>query len=340
MAPRSVNTIARTLIQTVVRQKLNSIKSDPERSLRNLVDMGLSFAGNGAQKRFLQQAQHALQDENSAYYRIIYDMALHVDTEHLMGFGMNLGYNSLTAGARMIRRLESERGYDIPWCLTLLIDRKGYAAHEADYTSLIEQGKKLGIYTYLLIAPELPVGLFTLLRQQRDCAFLLLTTAGELTGDVVDSIAQLYNVMPVVRFGEGAEEICDAMRRREMLYSVFLPYNRGEAEHISGDGDVLDIEQFHAPLTLFVARTAPEGGKASPFYRRIIAARDDLHVQTIPVELWEDLRFIDGVISPRPSHSIAFDAACQLLDDNGAPVEGVSFAGQPLEEILAACADQ
>ena len=118
MSPRSVNTIARTLIQTVVRQKLNAIKSDPERSLRNLVDMGLSFAVGGEQKRFLQQAQHALQDENSAYYRIIYDMALHVDTEHLMGFGMNLGYNSLTAGARTIRRLESECGYDIPWCLT------------------------------------------------------------------------------------------------------------------------------------------------------------------------------------------------------------------------------
>lgn len=53
MSPRSVNTIARTLIQTVVRQKLNAIKSDPERSLRNLVDMGLSFAvGGGAEALF------------------------------------------------------------------------------------------------------------------------------------------------------------------------------------------------------------------------------------------------------------------------------------------------
>lgn len=51
MSPRSVNTIARTLIQTVVRQKLNAIKSDPERSLRNLVDMGLSFAAGSEQKR-------------------------------------------------------------------------------------------------------------------------------------------------------------------------------------------------------------------------------------------------------------------------------------------------
>lgn len=247
-------------------QKLNAIKSDPERSLRNLVDMGLSFAAGSEQKRFLQQAQRTLQDENSAYYRIIYDMVLHVDTEHLMGFGMNLGYNSLTAGARTIRRLESECGYDIPWCLTLAIDRKGYTAHESDYTNLIEQGKRLGIYTYLIIAPELPVGLFTLLRQQKDCAFLLFTSPDELTGDVIDTMAQLYHVMPVVRFGDGAEEVCDAMRRREMLYSVFLPYHSEESENISSDGDVLDIEQFHAPLTIFMSYTAPEKGQPQPFY--------------------------------------------------------------------------
>lgn len=265
MSPRSVNTIARTLIQTVVRQKLNAIKSDPERSLRNLVDMGLSFAAGSEQKRFLQQAQRTLQNENSAYYRIIYDMALHVDTEHLMGFGMNLGYNSLTAGARTIRRLEVERGYDIPWCLTLVIDRKGYAAHEADYISLIEQGKRLGIYTYLIIAPELPVGLFTLLRQQKDCAFLLFTSPDELTGDVIDTMAQLYHVMPVVRFGDGAEEVCDAMRRREMLYSVFLPYHSEKSENIFSDGDVLDIEQFHAPLTIFISYTARKRANHHPF---------------------------------------------------------------------------
>ena len=75
------------------------------------------------------------------------------------------------------------------------------------------------------------------------------------------------------------------MRRREMLYSVFLPYHSEESENIFSDGDVLDIEQFHAPLTIFMSYTAPEKGQSSPFYRRIIAARNDLHTQTIPVEL-------------------------------------------------------
>ena len=114
MQNRSVNTIARTLIQTVVRQKLTAIKNDPERSLRSLVDMGLNFAGGSEQQHILQLAQQTLQDESSAYYRIIYDMALHINTDHLLGFGMNFGYNSLTAGARHIRRLETESSCDIP----------------------------------------------------------------------------------------------------------------------------------------------------------------------------------------------------------------------------------
>ena len=57
MQNRSVNTIARTLIQTVVRQKLTAIKNDPERSLRSLVDMGLNFAGGSEQQHILQLAQ-------------------------------------------------------------------------------------------------------------------------------------------------------------------------------------------------------------------------------------------------------------------------------------------
>ena len=337
MPPRSINTISRTLIQTLVRQTLNAIKSDPERSLRNLVDMGLSFAPGPNQQNFLHLVQHTLQDENSAYYRIIYDLSLHADTEHLLGFGMNLGYNSLTAGAKLIRRLENERHYDIPWCLTLVIDRSGYPPHEEDYHSLIEQGKKLGIYTYILIARELPAGLFTLLRQQKDCAFLLLSPPEELSGDVIDSMVQLPHVMPVVQFCDGAEEVCDAMRRRQMLYSVFLPYRPENSESISADRVMLDIEQLHTPFTLFVADKAPAPCAASPFYRRVTAARDNLRVQTIPIELWEDLRFVDGSVSPRPSHSIVFDAEGRLIHPDGSPDEQLSFVQLPLEELLAAC---
>ena len=52
-------------------------------------------------------------------------------------------------------------------------------------------------------------------------------------------------------------------------------------------------------------------------YRRIIAARNDLHTQTIPVELWEDLRYVDGALSPRASYSVVFDERCRLIRPDG-----------------------
>ena len=335
MQNRSVNTIARTLIQTVVRQKLTAIKNDPERSLRSLVDMGLNFAGGREQQHILQLAQQALQDESSAYYRIIYDMALHINTDHLLGFGMNFGYNSLTAGARHIRRLETESNCDIPWCLTLVIGQEGFAAHEDAYTALIEQGKKLGIYTYLLLAPQLPVGLFSLLQSQKDCAFLVFTGPEELTDDVIDSMAQLTHVMPVVRFGTDAEEVCEAMRRREMLYAAYRLYSPQTAGADLLEDTLLDTGRLHAPLTFFIEE-GPRPIHTSPLYGQTISIRNDLHFDSVPVELWEDLHYIDSAISPRPSRCAVFDADCRLLRPDGSPDDSLSFAHLSLEDILSA----
>ena len=126
------------------------------------------------------------------------------------------------------------------------------------------------------------------------------------------------------------------MRQREMLYSVFLPYHREKAENLLTDGVMQDIEQLHSPLTCFVAYTSPENCTPSPLYQSIVSARNDLHLQTIPVELWEDLRFIDSVISPRSSHSVAFDAEGRLIRTDGSSDSSLSFIEKPLEEILSA----
>ena len=38
------NSVSRILIETTVRQTLKGIQEDPERSIRNLVDMALQFS--------------------------------------------------------------------------------------------------------------------------------------------------------------------------------------------------------------------------------------------------------------------------------------------------------
>ena len=57
------NSISRMLVEMVVRKALKSIKDDPERGIRNLVDMALQFSSEGRfQRDFFSAAQTMLQN--------------------------------------------------------------------------------------------------------------------------------------------------------------------------------------------------------------------------------------------------------------------------------------
>lgn len=97
------NRMTRSLIEQLVRGKLKDLKESPERTTRNLVDMALLFSNGRFQKQFFEIAQEMLHNESSPYYQLIYQMVSNIDTERLLTFGMNVGYNSFTYGAKIIR---------------------------------------------------------------------------------------------------------------------------------------------------------------------------------------------------------------------------------------------
>lgn len=61
------NSMSRFITGSVVKRTLKDIKDNPERSIRNLVDMALQFSGGRFQQDFFTTAQTMLQNENSAY---------------------------------------------------------------------------------------------------------------------------------------------------------------------------------------------------------------------------------------------------------------------------------
>lgn len=92
------NSMSRILIETTVRQTLYGLKEDSRRSVRYLIDMALQFSQGRFQARFFETAQTWLKNENSAYYALVQDAVSHIETEHLVKLGMNVGYNSCTWG--------------------------------------------------------------------------------------------------------------------------------------------------------------------------------------------------------------------------------------------------
>ena len=85
------NSMSRILIETIIKRTLRNIKDNPERGIRNLIDMALQFSEGRFQKDFFTAAQTMLQNENSAYYDLVRDMVNRTDSDRLLTFGMNLG---------------------------------------------------------------------------------------------------------------------------------------------------------------------------------------------------------------------------------------------------------
>lgn len=137
------NSISRILIETTVRQTLKGLRENPRRSIRNLVDMALHFSQGRFQNRFFETSRTMLEHEDSAYYALVEDAANHIDIEHLVKLGMNLGYNSCTWGAQRIRTNEAQLGFNIPWTVFFHMERPQCSDHLSQYDSAIEEGEQL-----------------------------------------------------------------------------------------------------------------------------------------------------------------------------------------------------
>ena len=208
---------SRILIETVVRKTLKDIKKSPERSTRNLVDMALHFSGGRFQQNFFRIAQTMLQNESSPYYALLRNVAAFADTERLVCFGMNLGYNSCTMGAKKIRENEQKLKFNIPWSAAFQIDGSQISGHlqkyhtsmyEALYTQLKEAGFLYSAYyaysekdmdtiacgdLFYSIQQVHPI--FTILLAQPDCPDQIKRSVHQIVTQARND--QLYETFPL-----------------------------------------------------------------------------------------------------------------------------------------------
>ena len=95
-----------TLIESAMGNGIRYIEDNPQRGIRNLLDLGEYFASGRFQKSFFDIAHEMLNNENSFYYYKIGDLVRNTNHRTLANFGINLGYNSFTYGASKIREYE------------------------------------------------------------------------------------------------------------------------------------------------------------------------------------------------------------------------------------------
>ncbi|MCD8068220.1 MAG: hypothetical protein LUE87_04925, partial [Lachnospiraceae bacterium] len=314
------NNITRILTETVVKNTLKEIEDSPERSIRKLVDMALNFSEGRFRTDFFTIARGMLENEDSPYYDLIRDVLTHVDHERILRFGMNLGFNSCTEGAKRIRRNEETMGFNIPWCVFLHLDQKRILENPGQYSRVFSQGEDLGIYTWILEADGPLAEILPLMKEHGDSAFVLVCGPESVTEDFLDSASQVSHMMPAVLYDEERAEVFDLLRERKLLYAACQFYGDQDAEDILNGDLFYSAEQTHAALTALLPAKECTAVTRTRVAKYVERARNEQLFRTIPWEAWYDNCRVDAIISGDACF-VDFDAQGDLYGLRSCPGE-------------------
>lgn len=322
------NSVNRIMVNTIVKKAIHDIKIDPERTVRNLIDMALKFADSKFQKQFYSIAQSMLTNEQSSYYTLVKDTITKVNEETLLTFSMNLGYNGLYEGSQKIR---SNARHSVPWNIALTItEGKLYDRHHRT----IEQGEKLGIHTWHLFSNHGIFECLTLAQAHPDSAFVILAGNHEISWSVLDCAEEIHNIAIMIPFDKDSDTVCDMLRISGILFGLYDTYTEKDLEAIESGALLQDMEQFHPAFAMLKPQFPCQQALRERVYRWITQARLSQEYKTIPWELYGDTMLVDGVISEIPRW-VGFDEYGQLHTENGIDrTYGLNIFVNELPEVL------
>lgn len=303
----------RIMVKTIVKKAIRDLKTDPERTTRNLVDMALNFADSRFQKQFYSQAQNLLANEKSGYYALVKDTITQVNEESLLTFCMNLGYNGLYEGSQKIRKAESEKGYNVPWTISMTItEGKVYDRHH----DAIKQGEALGIHCWQLFSNHGIFECMAMAERHPESAFVIFCDSGEISLSVLDYADDIRNIAIMVPFDKDADVVCDLLRSSGILFGLYDTYTEKDLAAIESGELLHDMEQLRPAFCILKPQFICQKDLQSRVYTWITKARMEQEYRTIPWELYGDMLLVDEVISDDPCW-IGFDEYGQLHTQDG-----------------------
>lgn len=296
------------LVKTLVSKAIRDIKTDPERTVRNLVDMALQFSDSRFQRQFFSIASKILSDEHSGYYSLVSDTLTKVNEEALLTVSMNLGYNGLYCGSKYIRSHEAADGYNIPWTVALSVSGE---QDQGRVHNIIRQGEGLGIRTWHLFSNKSICDCLTTAAGHPDSAFICFCESDELDMNVLDLATETKNTILLVPYDKHADVTCGLLREGGILYGLYYSYKDEDAEEIESGELIQDMQQLYPAVCVFKPKKDCSAECHNRVYRWIKGIRLEQRFRTILWEMYEDMMLVDEVISDEPCW-VGFDSDGQL----------------------------
>lgn len=292
--------IKKLVLESVVRHYIQEISEDPRRGIRKLVDLGQQNTKGGFRDNFLRFSHNLLRDEESPYYILVHNAVEKIDSNTLECVCINLGYNSWTKGAGLLRRTQQEKGITLPWNVTFHLDDGVEQRGLRWCRTFMEAGQRQGICSYsFLTAPGFQAWeeLCGILWAFPDCGIFLFLPDGAVEWDA-ESLARLHNtVLLVDSTAQDWEKDLNDLCGNGCMCGLYRTYGSEEdAEEITS-GRWLDQAAGY-PTACAMAVAMPEASESLCAQVRdyIVQARGNPQAPTIPVDYYSDFTAISNVI--------------------------------------------
>lgn len=236
------NNLIRRAITIAVNKAIGNMQSSPERSSRNLLDLGLFFTKSKRLGNFFEAAQKILSNPKNSYHQLIKRVLETVNLETVKTVGINLGFNSLNYGAKKIRTKQENIDHLLPWLIAFKISE--------DYSNFIEQikshindGQELGIYSYIITsesAQALPE-IVTIAEHYTDCVFMLLLSPQQITREYAALLSKPKNLVVSITLNEqlAYKDACrnafQQLREFACFYGFHIEFTKDNATKISSE---------------------------------------------------------------------------------------------------------
>lgn len=323
------------LIENMLKKAVKDIQNSPGRTVRNLIDLAVNFSKGRFQKHFLSAVQEMLQNPQSAYYQLLSDIIENTDIDDVIHFGMNLGYNGCTKGAKKIRQIEAEKGFNVPWSLTLQIDSDRLNENPDSYAVILQQGIALGIYTYFLFLPSGDAEkLIPLFQEQPDCAFVLFLRGHQITETFLNSAKNSRNVLTAVYKNEEMADACRKLKENRMLFAIYQRYMEEDANEVLSSRWISEVLPCQPQAAVLVSHPSCSDSTRKMVYEHVFSVRESQKYPVLFVDLIGEAWQIDQVIS-EDAYVVGFDGDGKMSTYSGTREEAAyNIFQSTLEEVL------
>jgi len=314
------------------------LNSNPEKNIPKLMGWVDRLDRKDTVKGQRDAIRKVIEDKDNNWYKLILSMWTDVDPGVRRAFFNNFILNENFIGRPIQEANREKYGCNIPWAIlmdpTSACNLKCTGCWAAEYgqksslsfetmDSIIEQGKKLGVYFYLYSGGEPLVrknDIIALCEKHNDCMFTAFTNGTLIDEKFADEMLRVKNFAPAISI-EGFEEATDSRRgkgtyqavirameilkRKKLLFGASLCYTRNNTEVI-GSEEFIDFMIDKGVQFAWFFTYMPVGADAVPelmvtaeqrefMYRQIRKFRETKPLFTM--DFWNDGEYAQGCIA-------------------------------------------